>query len=192
MKYFENDKEYYKRLVDLIGIRAEGPPGTVLYVQDSNDQGNYNRHILENGFLRLRDDEVSIFSLYFKGVHLIESKNSSDFFNKNGFKINNEINWENAEVYNSIDEIIETKEELNNGDIFRILKHGIETLEEDNNNLYPKIDVYNSESENNSLKALFILQETLGDNEGWIVSVGDIKNNFPSEVYNDIYDLMLE
>jgi len=78
-----------------------------LYVQDSNDQKNFNRHVLENGFLRLRDDDATIFGLYFKGIHLIQSKNSVDFFEKNGFKVDgSKINWDNAEVYNNINEII--------------------------------------------------------------------------------------
>lgn len=183
MKYFENDSTYYKRLVDLIGIRAEGPPGAVLYVQDSNDQGGYNRHVLENGFLRLRDDDATIFSLYFKGIHLIQSKNSSDFFNKNGLKINiNEIQWDEVVTYKNINEIIENEEELTNGDAFRILKYGIESLE----NSYPKIDLYSEESKEN-FKALIILSEPLDDSEGWIVSIDGI-NEWPINVH----DLMLE
>ena len=190
MKYFENDDSYYKRLIDLIGIRAEGPPGAVLYVQDSNDQKNFNRHILENGFLRLRDDDATIFGLYFKGIHLIESKNSINFFEKNGFKVNgNEINWDNVEVYNNIDEIIQEKgETLKNGDVFRILKSGIETIDE---NGYPKIDLYNEEAQE-KLKALFIVAEDLNDsvedsNAGWIISVDD-ENAWPQGVH----DLLLE
>ena len=191
-KYFENEKEYYKRLVDLMGIRAEGPPGAVLYVQDSNDQKYFNRHILENGFLKLRDDDATIFGLYFRGIHLIESKNSSNFFEKNGFKVNiNEINWDNVEVYNNIDEILQEKgETLKNGDIFRILKSGIETIDE---NGYPKIDLYSEEAQEN-FKALFIIAEDLNDsvedsNPGWIISVDD-EDIWPENA--NVHDLLLE
>ena len=149
-----------------------------------------NRHILENGFLRLRDDDATIFGLYFKGIHLIESKNSIDFFKKNGFKVNgNEINWDNVEVYNNIDEIIQEKgETLKNGDVFRILKSGIETIDE---NGYPKIDLYNEEAQE-KLKALFIVAEDLNDsvedsNAGWIISVDD-ESAWPQGVH----DLLLE
>ena len=189
LKYFENDDSYYKRLIDLIGIRAEGPPGAVLYVQDSNDQKNFNRHVLENGFLRLRDDDATIFGLYFKGIHLIQSKNSVDFFEKNGFKVDgSKINWDNAEVYNNINEIIQEKgETLKNGDIFRILKSGVETIDE---NGYPRVDLYNEEAEE-SFKALFIATEDLDDNIGWIISVDD-KTAWPQEIQNEIYDLLLE
>ena len=189
LKYFENDDSYYKRLIDLIGIRAEGPPGAVLYVQDSNDQKNFNRHVLENGFLRLRDDDATIFGLYFKGIHLIQSKNSVDFFEKNGFKVDgSKINWDNAEVYNNINEIIQEKgENLKNGDIFRILKSGVETIDE---NGYPRVDLYKEEAEE-SFKALFIATEDLSDNIGWIISVDD-KTAWPQEVQNEIYDLLLE
>jgi hypothetical protein len=46
-----------------------GPPKTTAYVKDSNDL-TFNRHVLENGFLQLRDEEASINGLYFCGVHL--------------------------------------------------------------------------------------------------------------------------
>jgi hypothetical protein len=46
-----------------------GPPKTTVYVRDSKDS-SFNRHILENGFLQLIDEEASINGLYFCGVHL--------------------------------------------------------------------------------------------------------------------------
>ena len=186
MKYFENDEDYYRRLVDLIGIRAEGPPGAVLYVQDSKDKGFFNRHILENGFLRLRNDDVSIFGLYFGGIHLIQSKNSTNFFEKNGLKIDKMSIQIDENIYENIEDIfqeIEQREKVENGTAFRIKKYGIENIDE---NGYPKLNYYNAENSNDeskSFKALFIQSETLNDNEGWIVS---------SSNGNNFYDLAFE
>ena len=68
-KYLVNYQKYYQRLLDISEVEMQGPPGTIVYVKDSKDS-DFNRHILQNGYLRLKDDEVTIQDLYFYGVHL--------------------------------------------------------------------------------------------------------------------------
>lgn len=72
-KYFISNDDYYQRLLDITGIQLESNPGTVVYVRDSKDS-NFNRHILENGYLQLKDDDAMIEGLYFCGIHLTESE----------------------------------------------------------------------------------------------------------------------
>ena len=70
-KYLIDYKKYYQRLLDITGIEMEGPVGAVVYVKDSKD-ASFNRHVLQNGYLQLRDSEATIQNFYFYGVHLIE------------------------------------------------------------------------------------------------------------------------
>jgi len=76
-KYFLQYKKYYQRLLDVTDVQIEGPQGTVVYIKDSKDE-DFNRHILENGFLQLKDPDASIEGIYFGGVHLIEHTKSSE------------------------------------------------------------------------------------------------------------------
>lgn len=71
-KYLINFNSYSQKVIDITGIKVEGPTNGVIYVKDSKDS-NLNRHILENGFLELNDDGAFIEGLYFHGVHLIEA-----------------------------------------------------------------------------------------------------------------------
>lgn len=75
-KYILNYSTYYQRLLDVTGIRIEGNPGTIVYIKDSKDS-DFNRHILENGFLQLEDPQAFINDLYFYGIHLVQSPNSA-------------------------------------------------------------------------------------------------------------------
>lgn len=71
-KYDLDYEKYYQRLLDVTGIRIEAPVGTVIYVQDSEDEAA-SRHILENGYLQLIDKEVTIKDFYISGIHLTKS-----------------------------------------------------------------------------------------------------------------------
>ena len=119
-KYLLNYKKYYQRLLDVTGIQVEGQPGTVVYVKDSKDT-DLNRHVLENGYLQLRDNEATIEGLYFCGVHLTECTDPLETEIVNGltgddFKLQDGI-------YNSIDEI---KNPVNAG-IYQIRAYGLKS-----------------------------------------------------------------
>lgn len=119
-KYLLNYKKYYQRLLDVTGIQVEGQPGAVVYVKDSKDTA-LNRHVLENGYLQLRDNEATIEGLYFCGVHLTECTDPLETEIVNGltgddFKLQDGI-------YNSIDEI---KNPVNAG-IYQIRAYGLKS-----------------------------------------------------------------
>ena len=119
-KYLLNYKKYYQRLLDVTDIRVEGQPGTVIYVKDSKDT-DLNRHVLENGYLQLKDSEATIKGLYFCGIHLTECADPLETQIVNGltsddFKLQND-------VYNSIDEI---KNPVNAG-IYQIRADGLKS-----------------------------------------------------------------
>jgi hypothetical protein len=59
--------------MDVTNIRVEGAPNTVFYVKDSKDT-DFQRHVLANGQLELKEDETYIEGLYFFGKHLLECK----------------------------------------------------------------------------------------------------------------------
>ena len=119
-KYLLNYKEYYQRLIDVIDIQVEGPPGAVIYVKDSKDT-DLNRHVLENGYLQLRDNEVTIEGLYFCGVHLIECTDPLETEIVNGLT-SDDFKLQDG-VYNSIDEI----ENPINAGIYQIRAYGLKS-----------------------------------------------------------------
>ena len=82
-KYSIKYNKYYQKLLNVTGIQVEGPPGAVIYVKDSKDD-DFNRHVLENGYLQLIDDDVTIEGLYFCGLHLTECKNPFEISTVNG------------------------------------------------------------------------------------------------------------
>ena len=73
-KYFQKYSDYYQQLLQVKSIQIEAPPGSVCYIKDSKDI-SYNKHIIENGFLRLKDESTSILGLYFEGIQLKQTKN---------------------------------------------------------------------------------------------------------------------
>lgn len=119
-KYLLNYKKYYQRLIDVTGIQVEGQPGAVIYVKDSKDT-DLNRHVLENGYLQLRDNEVTIEGLYFCGVHLIECTDPLETEIVNGLT-SNDFKLQDG-VYNSIDEI----ENPINAGIYQIRAYGLKS-----------------------------------------------------------------
>ena len=64
------EKDFFQAIRDVRGISIQGPVGAVVKIQDAFDENNYDTHILANGFLRLREDEVDITGLYFEGIKL--------------------------------------------------------------------------------------------------------------------------
>ena len=68
-KYYINYTTYIQELTDISHIKIQAPIGTVVYIKDSKDN-DFNRHILETGYLELQDDEVSIEGIYFYGINL--------------------------------------------------------------------------------------------------------------------------
>lgn len=74
-KYIQRYDDYYQQLLEVKNVEIEAPPGTICYIKDSKDT-DLNRHIIENGFLRLKDDEASIVGLYFYGIQLQAGSNS--------------------------------------------------------------------------------------------------------------------
>ena len=119
-KYLLNYTKYYQRLLDVTGIQIEGQPGTVVYVKDSRDT-DLNRHVLENGYLQLRDDEVTIEGLYFCGVHLTECTDPLETKIVNGLT-DDDFELQDG-VYDSIDEI----ENPVNAGIYQIRAYGLKS-----------------------------------------------------------------
>jgi len=71
-KYAINNKKFYQQLANINGIRIESAPNVVIYIKDSQDS-DLNRHVLENGFLQIIDEEVNIEGLYFFGIHFTKN-----------------------------------------------------------------------------------------------------------------------
>lgn len=115
-KYLLNYKKYYQRLLDVTGIQVEGTPGAVVYVKDSKDT-DLNRHVLENGYLQLRDSEAMIEGLYFCGIHLTECTDPLETTIVNGIT---EFT-EQEGVYDDLDEITDPV----NGGIYQIRAYGL-------------------------------------------------------------------
>ena len=82
-KYLFNYKKYYQRLLDITEIKVESEPGAVLYIKDSKDS-DFNRHVLQNGFLQLKESEIFIEGLYFCGKHLTECTDPLQISKVNG------------------------------------------------------------------------------------------------------------
>lgn len=98
-KYLENYKTYYQRVINVSSLDIEAPPGTVVYVKDSNQQ-EYSKHIIENGYLNLQDDEVSILALYFYGIQLNRITNNTSILFRPTFLRTNEY-FETNETYDT-------------------------------------------------------------------------------------------
>ena len=76
-KYREIYNASYQYLVDVDGIDIEAPPGTIVYIKDSKDD-DFDRHVLQNGYLQLRDEDAAITDLYFSGILLRQKQDTSD------------------------------------------------------------------------------------------------------------------
>ena len=117
-KYLLNYKKYYQRLLDIIQIQAQGDPGTVIYVKDSKDSES-NRHILQNGYLQLKQDDIFIEELYFCGRHLTQCTDPLQISKVNGliqFTLQDGIYDKINDIQNPI-----------NGGIYQIKTYGIKT-----------------------------------------------------------------
>lgn len=112
-KYLLDYADYYQRLINISGVGLSGPPKTTVYVRDSKDS-SFNRHILENGFLQLIDEEASINGLYFCGVHLQQCTDPLQTKKINGLTDFNFIEG----TYSNLNDIINPA----NGNIYQIEK----------------------------------------------------------------------
>ncbi len=117
-KYALDYKKYYQRLLDVSGVQVEGDPGTVVYVKDSKDI-DLNRHVLENGYLQLKDDEVTIEGLYFCGIHLTECKDPLETEKVNGLTADDFVNQPG--VYDSLDEVTDPV----NAGVYQLRAYGL-------------------------------------------------------------------
>lgn len=70
---FNYPNEYYQQLLNVTGIEIEVPKNTIAYIKDSRDT-NLNRHILKDGYLQLKDEDVNIEGLYFSGIHFNQNE----------------------------------------------------------------------------------------------------------------------
>lgn len=72
IKYLENYKAYYQKLVSINKLILEAIPGTIVYIKDSFDDTYYRHLIGPTGILELYDEDTTISQFYFSGVHLYE------------------------------------------------------------------------------------------------------------------------
>lgn len=86
-KYIQKYEDYYQQLLEVKSIEIEAPQGTVCYIKDSKDT-DFNKHIIENGFLRLKDDDTSISKFYFQGIQLKETS-KKEYLRKDQYYIEN-------------------------------------------------------------------------------------------------------
>ena len=93
-KYIQRYDDYYQQLLEVKSIEIEAPPGTICYIKDSKDS-DVNKHIIENGFLRLKDDEASITGLYFYGIQLTQSSDGQYLRNNQYYIDPNEGEYRN-------------------------------------------------------------------------------------------------
>ena len=164
-KYRIDYKKYYQYLIDITEIQVQGPPGAVVYIKDSKDS-ELNRHILENGYLQLRDEDAMIEGLYFCGIHLTECKNPLETKIVNGLGIDDFVLQ--SGIYNSINDIenpinggiyqIRTNESKNN----TILENYRIFATDENNVGYQEVTpemyqtlILNSAGDNNTLKFVY-------------------------------------
>ena len=117
-KYLLNYKKYYQKLLDVSQIQVEGDPGTVIYVKDSKDS-QINRHILQNGYLQLKQNDVFIEGLYFCGKHLTECTDPLQISTTNG--ITNFVLQDG--IYDHISDITNPV----NGGIYQLRTYGIKS-----------------------------------------------------------------
>lgn len=93
-KYIQRYDDYYQQLLEVKNIEIEAPPGTICYIKDSKDS-DVNKHVIENGFLRLKDDDASITGLYFYGIQLTRSSDGQYLKNNQYYIDPNEGEYRN-------------------------------------------------------------------------------------------------
>ena len=175
-KYFLDYKRYYQRLVGVESIKMESSPGAVVYVKDQRDESNYNRHILENGFLQLKDDDANIKEFYFCGIHLIESKNPNAMTEADGIT-SKDFDYSEANTpYEKLSDITNPK----NGHVYLLSALGFSYESEDSINPYLADAIT---EEDNIYK---VIQGTIQQdpNNDWVVN--DVPNS------ENLYKLVIE
>ena len=111
-RYLESYKKYYQKVINIPSIEIEAPPGTIVYIKDSKDYSHeseskesyFNKHIIQNGYLKLKDDNASIVGLYFYGIQLKKVQNDKDISFRPKFLRPNEY-FETSESYATSAEI---------------------------------------------------------------------------------------
>lgn len=156
-KYQENYKTYYQHLTSIDDVAIEALPGTIVYVKDSKDD-DFNRHVIQNGYLQLKDDDATIQDLYFAGIHLTQKQ---DITNTVVIKEN-----EYAIITGEYSNFYEIENPIPNG-VYRIAKTVFEVKENEiqtNLNLIWLIDADHIESTDNRY-VIIIDQKFLNSNE---------------------------
>lgn len=75
LKYRLNYKSYYQQLISINEINVEANPGTILYLKDSFDDSHYKHIVGETGVLKFKDEDATIDSFYFYGIHFNKTDN---------------------------------------------------------------------------------------------------------------------
>lgn len=119
-KYAFDYSDYYQKLIDITNIEVESCPGAIVYVKDSRDT-NLNRHILENGYLQLKNDDITIEGVYFCGIHLVECKDPLEIRTING------MTEDDFELQQGVFENLDQIENPKNGGIYQISTLGLKS-----------------------------------------------------------------
>ena len=134
-KYVLDYETYYQKLIEITDIQVESNyQNTVVYVKDSKDD-DFNRHVLKNGFLQLKDDDATIEGLYFCGVHLTQCKDPLEIQSINGLT-QNDFELQTDKIYNNFEEILAdfTEVKPKNGNIYQVRAYGLKYLTSLENN----------------------------------------------------------
>ena len=118
-KYLINYNQYYQRLLDVMQIQIQGEIGAVVYVKDSKDS-QLSRHVLQNGYLQLRQDDIFIEGVYFCGRHLTECLDPLQVSTVNGitdFVLQEGFYDKLSDIQNPV-----------NGGIYQLKTYGIDSL----------------------------------------------------------------
>ena len=118
-KYLLNYNKYYQRLLDVTEIQIEGPKNAIVYIKDSQDS-DFNRHILQNEYLQLKDSSATIEGLYFCGIHLTKEVTNLDTDNIYKLRDNQFIFMEGR--YESFSDI---QNPVKNG-VYKIFEYGVQ------------------------------------------------------------------
>ena len=118
-KYLINYNKYYQRLLNITQVQMQGDPGTVVYIKDSKDL-QLNKHILQNGYLQLKQEDISIEGIYFCGKHLTQCLDPLQISTVNGitdFVLQDGIYDKLSDIQNPV-----------NGGIYRLKTYGINSV----------------------------------------------------------------
>lgn len=103
-KYEYDYASGFELLTQINQLSIEAPAGTVIAIQDSLDDNNYNTHIInDNGYLILNNNNVLIKDAYFKGIHLNKAPYQENYYQiKDGSFIIKKEEFLTETIYNKI------------------------------------------------------------------------------------------